>query len=94
MVQDSQVNFLTGEVKALVDYTLETLFCHFNLYLFCMTNDQEIDLREEVFEVKAPIAPEPLTKGVELEKWKYLQSIEQMQNEQNNLKTVSLIYSF
>ncbi|XP_065062290.1 uncharacterized protein C8orf74 homolog [Rhopilema esculentum] len=88
MIHEIQVNFLAGEMKALVDYTLQTLFRHYNLYLFCMTNDQEIDLREESLEVKVPITPEPLTKGVELEKWKYLQSIEQMQNEQSNLKTI------
>lgn len=78
------------EVKKLIDYNLGHLFRHYNLYLYCMTNEQEVDLCEENREIEGPIMPDPLVKGTEIEKWKYEQKMKEIELEENKLKTVSI----
>ena len=56
-----------------------------------MTNEQEVDLSEENREIEGPIMPDSLAKGTEIEKWKYEQKMNEIEVEENKLKTVSIL---
>ena len=82
------------EIRAMIDHFLSTLFRHYHLYLFCMTNDQEMDQRVCEVEVEVPFVAEKLSKGMEIEKWNYQQSMKKIEEEKETLQTVcnNLLY--
>ena len=76
------------ELKALIDYFLSTFFRHYQLYLYCMTKEQELDQRASDVEIDAPIVVDELAKGTDIDKWHYQQTMKKIEDEKDSLQMV------
>ena len=77
------------EKKALIQYFLSTFFRHYSLYLFCMTKEREVNQGDISAKIEAPFLVDNLSKGIELDKWNFQQSLLKIEEEKEELRTVS-----
>lgn len=75
------------EKKALIQYFLSTFFRHYSLYLFCMTKEREVNQGDISAKIEAPFLVDNLSKGIELDKWNFQQSLLKIEEEKEELRT-------